>query len=259
MRERFGPIELSWRRERADNAEEFAEFMSTLDTTALMMGGVNPDGSASETMRKIQSLGEGRSEIDQRAYRAVAAVIGAEKSEAVFRKTPTMVGGDDGGAPERAEALSLNPAALATEAEVEETATAGYSGSVASAAVLSSAPPAWSTGQLARLMKPLGVSDASLAILEGIVDDWNKREWEAKVVPLGRQLSELNLSLYDSMPAANIACTSPTEMSSRPIIGMACRKMMVPSSDQTSKWPSQRFSLIRLASFTACSRRETGA
>jgi hypothetical protein len=37
MRERFGPIELSWRRERADNAEEFAEFMSTLDTTALMM------------------------------------------------------------------------------------------------------------------------------------------------------------------------------------------------------------------------------
>jgi len=53
-------------------------------------------------------------------------------------------------------------------------------------------------------MKPLGVADASLAILEGVVDGWNKREWEAKVVPLGRQLSELNLSLYSSLPAANI-------------------------------------------------------
>jgi len=204
MRERFGPIELSWRRERADNAEEFAEFMSTLDTTALMMGGVNPDGSASETMRKIQSLGEGRSEIDQRAYRAVAAVIGAEKSDVVFRKASAMLGGGDGDAPDRAEALVPNPSAFATEAEVEEAATDQYWGYVASAAILNSAPPAWSTGQLARLMKPLGVADASLAILEGVVDGWNKREWEAKVVPLGRQLSELNLSLYSSLPAANI-------------------------------------------------------
>lgn len=204
MRERFGPIELAWRRERADNAEEFAEFMSTLDTTTLMMGGMNPDGSASETMRKIQSLGEERIEIDQRAYRAVAAVIGAEKSDVVFRKASAMLGGGDGDAPDRAEALVPNPSAFATEAEVEEAATDHYSGYVASAAILNSAPPAWSTGQLARLMKPLGVADASLAILEGVVDGWNKREWEAKVVPLGRQLSELNLSLYSSLPAANI-------------------------------------------------------
>jgi hypothetical protein len=51
-------------------------------------------------------------------------------------------------------------------------------------------------------MRPLGVSDASLAVLEAIVDDWNTREWEAKVVPLGRQLSELNMDLYSIEPDA---------------------------------------------------------
>jgi hypothetical protein len=204
MRARFEPIEIAWRRERADNAEQFAEFMNTLDTTALMMGGMNPDGSMSETMRKIQSLGGEKNEIDQRAYRAVAAVIGAEKSEVVFSRTTTFDQGADGADVERASVLTPNPTAFATETEVEDAATDDYSGYLAGAAMIQSAPPAWSTAQLARLLKPLGVADASLAVLEGIVDDWNKREWEAKVAPLGRQLTELSMSLYNSQPAADI-------------------------------------------------------
>jgi len=215
MRVRFEPIELAWRRERADNAEQLAELTNGLDTTAIMMGGMNADGSANESLQAVEKAVEARGAIDQRAYRAVAEVIGTEKSRLVFSRTTTVVDGTDGRASEQAETLAPNLAALEPATEpVEANEPSIFMGS---AAMLASEPPAWTATQLARLFKPFGVPDSSLAVLEGVVDGWTKREWEAKVAPLGKQLEELNMSLYSRSAAAdNIDAGAPVSFEANP-------------------------------------------
>ena len=215
MRERFGPIELAWRRERADNAEQLAELANGLDTTAIMVGGMNADGSANESLQAVQKAVEARGAIDQRAYRAVAEVIGTEKSRLVFSRTTSVADGADGRAPEQAETLAPSLAALEQAAEpVEANETSIF---VGSAAVLASEPPVWTATQLARLFKPLGVPDSSLAVLEGVVDGWTKREWEPKVAPLGQQLEELSMSLYSrSATAGDAVAGEPISFEANP-------------------------------------------
>lgn len=186
----FDPIELTWRRERADNLEKLAEITNGIDTAEMMTGGMGFDGGLNETMQAIQKLSKEGGEIDQRAYRAVAALIGAEKSESVFSKTTTASAGTDGEAV-RNEALA--PVLSEPEPEPDAFASSDDYPSDMGAAMLRSAPPAPNAAEIARALKPFGFPEASLPVLERVVADWTAAEWNAKVVPVGEQLDNLHV------------------------------------------------------------------
>ena len=209
MRARFAPIELAWRRERADNAEKLAELTSGLDRTEMMMGGMNADGTVSESLRAVQQVVEGRGEIDQRAYRAVLEVIGSPKGDQVFRRISTTLPREDGTAGERMERLEMNvvePETMATEAEPENS----FSG-VNAMLSLGAAPSKWTAQQLANILKPLAVPESSVAILEAIVEGWTAKEWTPKVEPLGKALKDASMSLYAQQPDGSFG-TDPASM-----------------------------------------------
>ena len=67
--------------------------------------------------------------------------------------------------------------------------------------MLASEPTVWTAAQVGRILRPFGADDSALAVLEGVVEGWKTREWDAKVSPLGRQLQELNMNLYRTEPA----------------------------------------------------------
>jgi hypothetical protein len=191
MRARFDPIELSWRRERADNAEKVAELSRSLDTTAMMGGMMGSDGAPNESVAALQAAQSEGEEIDQRAYRAVADVIGSEKRRQVFSTRTTLEEDSKVASSILRPIFAPTDAALSEEKELSD--EPGYMGS---AAALSSEPPQWSAAQVARLFRPLGASESSVAVIEGVVEDWSAREWNAKVVPLGRELAEAVTALF---------------------------------------------------------------
>jgi hypothetical protein len=192
MRERFGPIELAWRRETADNLERTAELTNGLDMRAMMMNGMN--GGESDAVAAVRKVAEELREIDQRAYRAVAVVIGQDKSDLVFSRQRPFA--DAEGAAEVGQEVLAPNLATAAEPEPEAPELADQPGYMGSAAFFSGPPPAWTAAQIARMLKPLGVPDSSLAVIEGIVDGWTAREWQPKVASFGAEFGELSDALY---------------------------------------------------------------
>jgi hypothetical protein len=149
-----------------------------------MMGGMmGSDGAPNESVAALQAAQSEGEEIDQRAYRAVADVIGSEKRRQVFSTRTTLEEDSKVASSILRPIFAPTDAALSEEKELSD--EPGYMGS---AAALSSEPPQWSAAQVARLFRPLGASESSVAVIEGVVEDWSAREWNAKVGPLGREI-----------------------------------------------------------------------
>jgi hypothetical protein len=187
MRERLVPIELTWYRESADNIERLAKLTSELNPTTTILSAGDISGGTDEARASIRKIADELSEIDQRAYRAVAAVIGSEHRAVAFTRPRNLApaAGANGG---DTEALAPN---MLYSPEVDSAAT-----EVASSQESDGLPSVWTAAHVARILKPLGVSDSSLAVIEGVVEAWTAREWAPKVAALQREFSHTLQTLY---------------------------------------------------------------
>jgi hypothetical protein len=184
------PIELSWRRDRADRTERIAELCSQIDVGKMMMGGVGGAGP-DPTITAIERESVARAEDAQRAYAAIAAAVGPDKSAELFGKRNAMKPDAAGGVQEVEMIFPHQVEAVVPEPEAWHDVPA-----VLGVAHVNVAPRAWTARELARLYQPLGLPEASLAVLEGVVEGWRAREWDAKVVPIGTALSDATSKLY---------------------------------------------------------------
>ena len=187
------PIEVSWRRDRADLTERIADLSREIDLAAFMTGGANANGAPNEAIAEIQRVVIERADAAQRAYAAIAAAIGPDKA-ADFLETDKRMKPDAAGGFEEVAVLVPHQ----VEAVIPEPETWYETPGVVGVASVNVAPKAWTARELARLFQPLGMPEASFAVLEGVVDGWRAREWDAKVVPLGTALSDATAQLYSN-------------------------------------------------------------
>jgi hypothetical protein len=163
------PIELSWRRDRADRTERIAELCSQIDVGKMMMGGVGGAGP-DPTITAIERESVARAEDAQRAYAAIAAAVGPDKSAELFGKRNAMKPDAAGGVQEVEMIFPHQVEAVVPEPEAWHDVPA-----VLGVAHVNVAPRAWTARELARLYQPLGLPEASLAVLEGVVEGWRAR------------------------------------------------------------------------------------
>ena len=182
----LAPIELTWRRERADSSEKLVDISLSLDITAMMMEGMNGDGGEGGGARAdLEAESKRRALIDQRALNAIAALLGDETSTRFLAKRRFAQGGGD----DSQWVVIPNPAA----AEDEDADVVAWRPSFTSSAEL---PAPISVPDVISKLRLCGVDVPAPELLEAVVEGWKSREWEAKVVPLSVQLREARRNLY---------------------------------------------------------------
>ena len=182
----LAPIELTWRRERADSSEKLVDISLSLDITAMMMEGMNGGGGEGGGARAdLEAESKRRALIDQRALNAIAALLGDETSTRFLAKRSFAQGGGD----DSQWVVIPNPAA----AEDEDADVVAWRPSFTSSAEL---PAPISVPDVISKLRLCGVDVPAPELLEAVVEGWKSREWEAKVVPLSVQLREARRNLY---------------------------------------------------------------
>ena len=179
----LGPIELEWRRERADHAEKLADVALSMDLSAMMMGGANGDPMAA--MRPLQERAEKGEEIDRRAYAALVALLGEETSVRYVSKGESP--GPGGGT-----IYFPVTAPAETESETDGEASTWEAGFTS----MYDTPVATSARDVAKALRAVGVEPPGVEVLEAVVEAWKVREWDAKVEPIGKDLFEQRRLLY---------------------------------------------------------------
>jgi hypothetical protein len=194
MREAFDPIELAWYREVADNLEKAAKLSYETNLGQYFVDSMRDPGSVDPAVKAaVATLAEEAREADQRAYRAIAAIIGTEKSESVFARQQTVVGAVGA---ESAGPVTLMPNLAGGLADGAAAAPVVEIDTIGGAVYFTSLPAAWTAAKIARTLEPLGVSEPSLAVIESVVEDWTAREWDPKVRSLGTELSAVTKSMW---------------------------------------------------------------
>ncbi|MEY5032107.1 MAG: hypothetical protein RL354_1138 [Planctomycetota bacterium] len=187
IRTQLDSIEAAWNRDAADNTERVLDLVLSIDWRPILEGPeVDPSTDPSGHGQRIQELRRAAQDNDQRAYRAIRDVIGAERSVRLFgapRASAAAAGGSAGQGREILVPLTavLEPDALPECEPLPSQPTD-------SAEVLADVPPCWSAAQLAKVLQSVGFAESSLRELEGVVDAWRVREWDAKVGPIGARL-----------------------------------------------------------------------
>lgn len=181
----IGPIELDWRRERAEIAENLADLTLSIDMTELMMqgmGGVEGGGGAA----KIEAETKRRTAADQRALESIAGLLGETASGRYLGKRKTEV------APDAGDSWVILPATEESEdsSEPENLWAPGF-------ASLYQVPPPLSAADVIAKLRLVGVEVPAPELLEAVIEGWKASEWEAKVLPLWNTMSDARRRMYE--------------------------------------------------------------
>jgi hypothetical protein len=177
----LAPIELDWRRERAEHSEKLADVALSIDMSAMMVGGDGGDPMAA--MRPLQERAEQGEAIDRRAYAAVVALLGEEVSDRFVTKLES--GNREGG-------TTYYPVSAPAEAESEGEAPSWEP----SFTMMLDAPAPMAVRDVVAALRAVGVEPPAVEVLDAVVEAWKVREWDAKVAPIGRELGEARRLLY---------------------------------------------------------------
>ena len=186
LRSEHDAIELAWLRERAETAERLARLVGGPDDIRLTLrpGDLKTFSKVEAVVRK--SI-EAAVATEQRAYRALAAAMGPERSSSVLR--PGESWREDGkGNQVKTEFLVLGETDRAGKPRLDEPVAGAVP--LTGAMPLRRDTPPYSAAEIMRVLQPLGVSEATQAVIEGVVEDWIVQSWDAKVQPLIAKLDE---------------------------------------------------------------------